>query len=259
MDNKKKVNLFFDLQIIKDKNNEPIYMDFIKQYEEGDVSISKDMYPTLFTSLLKSNAENRSYLCPIIEYISAFDFGAHTITKKYDNNLYNEIINNNMTSIINKAITNLNLLENHVMVYSKELHTVKIEIELEGTTIKSMNCSLFTPDGEIYNILEKVLYFLYLYYNEGYSEEYDKNVTYLLCLTVDNDDKDTANIFNIFTGELNFIFDYKKTEEEKDDPYLENFSENYEDNFIDMITTGVNKTYYENYIDETYRNSKVLN
>ena len=69
----------------------------------------------------------------------------------------------------------------------------------------------------------------------------------------------TANIFNIFTGDLGFIFDYKKTEDDEDDSYLEDLSENYIDNFLDVIIGGLNRLYYGDFIDETYRVNKLLN
>lgn len=259
MDNKTKISLFFDLQIITNKDGEPIYMDLIKQYEEGDVSISEDLYSDVFATLLDNNNGNRKYMCPVIEYYSVLDLSIHSLNRQYENEKYNKAVKNNMPKMVSKAVSSLDTLDKHVENISKEIYTVNVEMELDGTGMKSLKCGLFAPNNKECDILEKALYFLYIYYKEGYAEDASKCVNYLLCFSIDNNDINTANIFNIFTGDLNYIYEYKKTEEDEDDPYLEDFSENYIDNFLDILIGGLNKTYYGDFIDKTYRVSKVLN
>lgn len=260
MDNKTKISLFFDLQIITNKDGEPIYMDFVKQSEEGDTMISEELYPEIIGTLLKTKNKDRRYVCPVMQYYSYLENSMRSINKQYENDVYNRIIKDNMSTIVSKAVADLDTLDKHIINIPKEIYTISIEIELEGTGISSLKCNLFSPTGKKEcDLLEKALFFLYMYYKEINRDNISKSITYLLCFSVDNDDINTANIFNIFTGDLGFIFDYKKTEDEEDDSYLDDLSENYIDNFLDVIIGGLNKLYYGDFIDETYRVNKLLN
>lgn len=259
MDNKTKISLFFDLQIITNKDGEPIYMDFVKQSEEGDTMISEELYPEIFSTLLNTKNERR-YVCPVMEYYSYLESTMRSINKQYENDVYNRIIKDNMSTIVSKAVADLDTLDKHIINIPKEIYTISIEIELKGRSVTSVQCNLFSPTGKKEcNLLEKALFFLYMYYKEINRDNISKSITYLLCFSVDNNDINTANIFNIFTGDLGFIFDYKKTEDEEDDSYLDDLSENYIDNFLDVIIGGLNKLYYGDFIDETYRVNKLLN
>lgn len=259
MDNKTKVSLFFDLQIITNKDGEPIYMDFVKQSEEGDTMISEELYPEIFSTLLNTKNERR-YVCPVMEYYSYLENSMRSINKQYENDVYNRIIKDNMSKIVSKAVADLDTLDKHIINIPKEIYTISIEIELKGRSVTSVKCNLFSPTGKKEcDLLEKALFFLYMYYKEINRDNIAKSITYLLCFSVDDNDINTANIFNIFTGDLGFIFDYKKTEDEEDDSYLEELSENYIDNFLDVIIGGLNRLYYGDFIDETYRVNKLLN
>lgn len=259
MDNKTKVSLFFDLQIITNKDGEPIYMDFVKQSEEGDTMISEELYPEIFSTLLNTKNERR-YVCPVMEYYSYLESTMRSINKQYENDVYNRIIKDNMSKIVSKAVADLDTLDKHIINIPKEIYTISIEIELKGRSVTSVKCNLFSPTGKKEcDLLEKALFFLYMYYKEINRDNIAKSITYLLCFSVDNNDINTTNIFNIFTGDLGFIFDYKKTEDDEDDSYLEELSENYIDNFLDVIIGGLNKLYYGDFIDETYRVNKLLN
>lgn len=259
MDNKTKVSLFFDLQIITNKDGEPIYMDFVKQSEEGDTMISEELYPEIFSTLLNTKNERR-YVCPVMEYYSYLENSMRSINKQYDNDVYNRIIKDNMSKIVSKAVADLDTLDKHIINIPKEIYTISIEIELKGRSVTSVKCNLFSPTGKKEcDLLEKALFFLYMYYKEINRDNIAKSITYLLCFSVDDNDINTANIFNIFTGDLGFIFDYKKTEDDEDDSYLEELSENYIDNFLDVIIGGLNRLYYGDFVDETYRVNKLLN
>lgn len=259
MDNKSKISLFFDLQIITNKDGEPIYMDFVKQSEEGDTMISEELYPEIFSTLLNTKNERR-YVCPVMEYYSYLESTMRSINKQYENDVYNRIIKDNMSKIVSKAVADLDTLDKHIINIPKEIYTISIEIELKGRSVTSVKCNLFSPTGKKEcDLLEKALFFLYMYYKEINRDNIAKSITYLLCFSVDSNDINTANIFNIFTGDLGFIFDYKKTEDEEDDSYLDELSENYIDNFLDVIIGGLNKLYYGDFIDETYRVNKLLN
>lgn len=259
MDNKTKISLFFDLQIITNKDGEPIYMDLIKQYEEGDTMLSEELYPGLFSTLLETKNE-RKYVCPVMQYYSYLENSMRSLNKQYENDVYNRIIKDNMSKIVSKAVADLDTLDKHIINIPKEIYTISIEIELKGRSVTSVTCNLFSPTGKKEcDLLEKALFFLYMYYKEINRDNITKSITYLLCFSVDNNDINTANIFNIFTGDLGFIFDYKKTEDEEDDSYLVELSENYIDNFLDVIIGGLNKLYYGDFIDETYRVNKLLN
>ena len=259
MDNKTKVSLFFDLQIITNKDGEPIYMDFVKQSEEGDTMISEELYPEIFSTLLNTKNERR-YVCPVMEYYSYLESTMRSINKQYENDVYNRIIKDNMSIIVSKAVADLDTLDKHIINIPKEIYTISIEIELKGRSVTSVQCNLFSPTGKKEcDLLEKALFFLYMYYKEINRDNISKSITYLLCFSVDNNDINTANIFNIFTGDLGFIFDYKKTEDDEDDSYLEELSENYIDNFLDVIIGGLNRLYYGDFVDETYRVNKLLN
>ena len=259
MDNKTKVSLFFDLQIITNKDGEPIYMDFVKQSEEGDTMISEELYPEIFSTLLNTKNERR-YVCSVMEYYSYLENSMRSINKQYENDVYNRIIKDNMSKIVSKAVADLDTLDKHIINIPKEIYTISIEIELKGRSVTSVKCNLFSPTGKKEcDLLEKALFFLYMYYKEINRDNIAKSITYLLCFSVDDNDINTANIFNIFTGDLGFIFDYKKTEDDEDDSYLEELSENYIDNFLDVIIGGLNKLYYGDFIDETYRVNKLLN
>lgn len=259
MDNKTKISLFFDLQIITNKDGEPIYMDFVKQSEEGDTMISEELYPEIFSTLLNTKNERR-YVCPVMEYYSYLESTMRSINKQYENDVYNRIIKDNMSTIVSKAVADLDTLDKHIINIPKEIYTISIEIELKGRSVTSVQCNLFSPTGKKEcDLLEKALFFLYMYYKEINRDNISKSITYLLCFSVDNNDINTANIFNIFTGDLGFIFDYKKSEDEEDDSYLDDLSENYIDNFLDVIIGGLNKLYYGDFIDETYRVNKLLN
>lgn len=259
MDNKTKISLFFDLQIITNKDGEPIYMDFVKQSEEGDTMISEELYPEIFSTLLETKTERR-YVCPVMEYYSYLENSMRSINKQYENDVYNRIIKDNMSTIVSKAVADLDTLDKHIINIPKEIYTISIEIELKGRSVTSVQCNLFSPTGKKEcDLLEKALFFLYMYYKEINRDNITKSISYLLCFSVDNNDINTTNIFNIFTGDLGFIFDYKKTEDDEDDSYLDDLSENYIDNFLDVIIGGLNKLYYGDFIDETYRVNKLLN
>ena len=180
MDNKTKISLFFDLQIITNKDGEPIYMDFVKQSEEGDTMISEELYPEIFSTLLKTKNERR-YVCPVMEYYSYLENSMRSINKQYENDVYNRIIKDNMSTIVSKAVADLDTLDKHIINIPKEIYTISIEIELEGRSVTSVQCNLFSPTGKKEcDLLEKALFFLYMYYKEINRDNIAKSITYLL-------------------------------------------------------------------------------